>query len=268
MEKASRKIISMPVYSINEGHYLGHVKSLVIDPAEKKLLALVVEQRQWGKEEKIVPFSKVQHLGEDVITIDRTQSLQRRTNIPQILQNMHHPLQIYGVKVLTDMGKTLGKIEEYYVFTQNGSITMLEISNSVFRNRLALKGEDIITIATAAIIVANKISGELVEMERPLAETMLGAKEAATSIGKSAIRAGKKFSQTIANSLNKYKEAQQEEPGEQASPEEIPQQQIIEVMTEKEVVIDTPQAPCPDENEFPAVSSEASDETAEQHDKN
>ena len=209
MEKASRKIISMPVYSINEGHYLGHVKSLVIDAEEKKLIALLVEQRLWGKDEKIVPFTKVQGIGEDVITIDKTLSLERSTNIPRILENLRRQIPVIGIKVMTDKGKTLGKIEEYYINTDNGEIVTLEISGSFFRNRLTLNRKNIITIAEAAIIVATQALSEMDEVETPVTETLSAAKGAATAVVAGTVKISQKISQGISGSINKYKSLQE-----------------------------------------------------------
>ena len=219
MEKASRKIVSMPVYSINEGHYLGHVKSLVIDAEEKKLIALLVEQRLWGKDEKIVPFTKVQGIGEDVITIDKTLSLERSTNIPRILENLRRPIPVIGIKVMTDRGKTLGKIEEYYINTDNGEIVTLEISGSFFRNRLTLGRKNIITIAEAAIIVATQALSEMDEVETPVTETLAAAKGAATAVVAGTVKVSQKISQGITDSINKYKSLQESQAADENTAE-------------------------------------------------
>ncbi|MCL2678461.1 MAG: PRC-barrel domain-containing protein [Clostridiales bacterium] len=201
MEKASRRIISMPVYSINEGQYLGNVKNLVVDPQQKRLIALLVEQRQWGKNEKIIPFAKVKNIGDDAITIDKSAGVERKTNMPQILHYMQQPAAIHGAKVLTDGGKTVGRVEEYYLDTQNGQISHLEVGSSLFRSRLALSAQDVITIAARAIIVAN---GALERAE--VVET--GAGGGARGLLSGAVAASKRISRSLADSINRYKAAQ------------------------------------------------------------
>ena len=204
MEKASRRIISMPVYSINEGQYVGSVKELVMDPRQKCLIALLVEQRPWGKNEKIIPFSKVRNIGDDAITIDKSSCAERKTNMPQILHYLQQPASINGVKVLTDGGKTVGKVEEYYLDTQNGKISHLKIGGSFFGSRLSLSAEDIVTIAARAIIVANRA----LERAEVVESTAGSARGKASSLLSGTIEASRKFSRNLVDSINKYKASQ------------------------------------------------------------
>ncbi|MCL2817828.1 MAG: PRC-barrel domain-containing protein [Clostridiales bacterium] len=204
MEKASRRIISMPVYSISEGQYVGNVKNLVMDPRQKCLIALLVERGSWGRTEKIIPFSKIRNIGDDAITIDKTACVERKTNMPQIMQYVRQPASIHGAKVLTDDGKTIGKVEEYYLDTQNGKISHLKVSGSFFGSRLSLSAEDIVTIAARAIIVANSALERAEVMESAVGS----ARGKASSLLSGTIEASRRFSRNLVDSINKYKAAQ------------------------------------------------------------
>ena len=45
----SKRFEAMPVISLEEGRQIGTVKGLVVDPAARKVAALIIEQKGWFK---------------------------------------------------------------------------------------------------------------------------------------------------------------------------------------------------------------------------
>ena len=87
MNRASKKTLGMPVYSIREGQNLGYVKTLVMDPQEKAVIALIIERRRMTREERIIPFVHIQSIGDDVIVVDKAASAERKANLPHIISH-------------------------------------------------------------------------------------------------------------------------------------------------------------------------------------
>lgn len=156
--KASRKFLSLPIISLQEGQHIGYVKSLIFNPQTKSLAAIVVDKGLF-KDQRIIPYNKVVSVGEDAITIDKCAYVEKSTNIPEILDLMKNKLNVIGTKVITESGKTLGVAEEYYVNPEDGKMTHVEISggkiDGLFNGKAQLKSENLITIGHD-IIVAVK----------------------------------------------------------------------------------------------------------------
>lgn len=182
--KASKDIVGMPVYSIQEGQNLGQVKSLVIDTEKKCLLALVVEKKRLTKEERLLPFAAIKSLGDDVITVERGQALERRGVDPATMRALRRPVQPVGARCFTAGGKTMGKVEEYFVDITDGRIAQLEISEGgLIKGKVLVDGEHIIALAPHTVM----LSDEAAELCRPapagnnLLASMEVAKDKATS---------------------------------------------------------------------------------------
>lgn len=178
MEKPSRKIIAMPVYSIHEGQNLGRIRSLVINPEKKEVLALLVEKRSLVKESKVVFFNHIKSIGENVITLDKSSymQVQKNANFPEALQYMRRPVRIITSKVLTESGKELGKVDEFFIDCVSGKITRLELtgsfSGSLLKDTISLNADYISTIGADVIIVKDAAEEELFIRENNIKQTL------------------------------------------------------------------------------------------------
>lgn len=169
MEKSAKKLIAKPVYSISEGFLMGYVKSIVIDNKEKRVLALIAEKRRMTREEKIIPFTHLQSIGEDAVTINKAAHAEVKPNLPQIIRQMHNPLQVVGARVFSVGGKIIGKVTDFYFDEKTGQISTLEIGEgNLLKDKFLLPGEYIITIAGGTIMVDDMALDKLVGSENPI----------------------------------------------------------------------------------------------------
>jgi uncharacterized protein YrrD len=156
---ASRKVLSLPIFSLQEGQRVGHVRSLVINAKTKSIAALVVDPQGFFQDQRIIPFSRVSSIGEDAITVSSGSQAEKAGNLPNIIEMIKERIMIVGLRVVTDMGKTLGVVEEYYIDTETGDITELEISGGriegFFSGRVRMHAEDIMTFGKDAVVVRH-----------------------------------------------------------------------------------------------------------------
>lgn len=173
--KPSRKFISLPIISLREGQHIGYVKSLILDPVAKSLAAIVVDPKGFFKDQRIIPYSKVVSVGEDAITIDKNNHVEKAANLPDILELLKDKLNVIGTKVVTETGKTLGTAEEYYIDPQNGKITQLEISGGkvegLLNGKAALQADHILTIGHDVIVADKGSESELMIADKGLSDT-------------------------------------------------------------------------------------------------
>lgn len=157
--KPSKKYLSLPIISLQEGQQIGYVKSLILDAGTKALAAIVVDTKGFFKDQRIIPYSKVVSVGEDAITIDTESHVEKTTNLPELLELVKEKLTIIGTKMVTETGKTLGIAEEYYVDPATGKITQIEVSGGKiegFLNGKAWISADYITTIGHDVIITQK----------------------------------------------------------------------------------------------------------------
>ncbi|AHF08879.1 MULTISPECIES: PRC-barrel domain-containing protein [Dehalobacter] len=155
----SKKILSLPIISLKEGQQIGLVRNIVIDPKAKAVAALMVDPKGFFKEQRIIPYNRVVSIGENVITVSTENQAEKATNLPDILELLKEKTAIIGTKVITASGKTLGIIEEFYIDTENGMISSLDISGGkiegLFKGKASLKADDILTIGSDVVVVVK-----------------------------------------------------------------------------------------------------------------
>lgn len=154
--KPSRKYLSLPIISLQEGQQIGYVKSLILNASTKSLAAIVVDTKGFFKDQRIIPYSRVVSVGEDAITIDKESHVEKTSSLPELLDLVKERLTIIGTKMVTETGKTLGIADEYYIDPTTGKITQIEISGGKIEGFLSgkafISAECITTIGHDVII--------------------------------------------------------------------------------------------------------------------
>ncbi|MEL1134834.1 PRC-barrel domain-containing protein [Desulfitobacterium sp. THU1] len=172
--KPSKKFLSLPIVSLSEGQHIGYVKSLVIDSRSKSLAALVIDPKGFFKDQRIIPYAKVVSVGEDAITIDKGVYVEKSASLPEILSLIKEKLTIIGTRVITQSGKTLGVVEEFYVDPETGKITQLEISGGklegLFSGKGLLDADYVLTIGQDAIVAQKGCESNLMVADKGINE--------------------------------------------------------------------------------------------------
>lgn len=147
----------MPVYSVNEGEAIGRVKEVVIDPKDKCLLALAVDKGGWYHDVRVIPAGKINTIGDDIIMVDEKQSAEQPPNLPRIVEYMKNPCNIIGARLISEDGRSFGRVEGFYLAREGGAISRLELSGGIFSwlwaGKISLAASHIITLGTEAVVV-------------------------------------------------------------------------------------------------------------------
>jgi len=173
--KPSRKYLSLPIISLQEGQQIGHVKSLILNADTKALAAIVVDTKGFFKDQRIIPYSKVVSVGEDAITIDKECHVEKTSSLPELLDLVKEKLTIIGTKMVTETGKTLGIADEYYVDPETGKITQIEVSGGKIEGFLSgkawISAEYITTIGHDVIITQKGSENTLTVADKGLSDS-------------------------------------------------------------------------------------------------
>lgn len=211
--RKSRKFISMPIISIEEGQQIGSVRSLVIDPVKMEIAALIIEQRGWFKDQKVIPYHKVHSVGGDAITIEKNTNAEKQTNLPSIVKLIKDKYEIIGDKVVAEGGIVLGYVDEYYVDLPTGKITTLEISgrflDSILQGKASLDIKYIKTIGKEVLIAIDGAENYLQKLEGGLKESVKNITSTTSNLWELTVKKTKALTHSINNTLEKKKNSAQ-----------------------------------------------------------
>ncbi len=124
--KKSVEILGLPVISITEGQELGMSKSLLIDAKNGNIAAITIEDEDWYRGVKLLPYSSVIAIGEDAVTITNSENILTLEDAGDYEAMMDANIKIIGTKAITKSGTIQGKIVEIYV-GDNGQVEKCEI---------------------------------------------------------------------------------------------------------------------------------------------
>ena len=124
--KKSVEIIGLPVISITEGRELGMSKSLLIDAPNGSVAAITIEDEDWYRGVKLLPYSSVIAIGEDAVTITNSENILTLEDAGDYEAMMDANIKIIDTKAITKSGTIQGKVVEIYI-GDNGKIEKCEI---------------------------------------------------------------------------------------------------------------------------------------------
>lgn len=227
----SRKLLSMPIISLEEGFQVGTVRNLVIDPEKMEAAALVMNQRGWLSEQKIVPYAQVRSTGSDAITIDKSASVQKIIKLPELVKLVRLKADPIGAKVVTETGTMIGFVDEYCIEESTGKIVSLEISGkfleNLFTGRALLPSEQIKTIGADIIIVKEGAEQKLEKIDGSLQGTFNSIKQNTCSLWASTKERTMQLSKNLKEKYEKKEPVQAPEAAETAVEVTITKEEIL-----------------------------------------
>jgi len=207
--RKSKQLISLPLISLAEGLQVGSVRGLVVDPVRKTLAALIIEQKGWFKEQKFIPFQKIHSIGNDAITIEKSNGLERSPNLPDIIKLVKEKASIIGARIVAENGTFLGFADEYRLDPLTGNITGLEISgsfiNSTLKGRALLDINHVRTIGREAIITTNEAIENIAKLDSGLQDFVKSINEAGSRWRNIAVQNARNINDKINKRLEKVK---------------------------------------------------------------
>jgi len=162
--RRAREILSMPVYSIAEGKFLGNIDRLFVSTPYRQVPLLRVG-KSLSTWHAFLPFSAIQRLGVDVVLIDAEASLRE-----QMTDRESKELDdsLTGRPVVTQSGERIGQLVGFSVQEETGLITSLrmECDTGLFarltasgKNSIEIPIDSLQALGQDAVIVHNDVKG-------------------------------------------------------------------------------------------------------------
>ena len=126
--KTSAEILGLPVISITEGRELGMSKTLLIDAKNGAVAAITIEDDDWYRGVKLIPFDSVIAVGADAITITNSENILTLEDAVDFENLLDENVRIIGTKAITKAGTIQGSVSEIYI-GDDGKVVQCEISD-------------------------------------------------------------------------------------------------------------------------------------------
>lgn len=127
--KKSVEILGLPVISITEGRELGMSKTLLVDAKNGTIAAITIEDEDWYRGVKLLPYSSVIAIGHDAVTVTNSENILTLEDAGDYEAMLDANIKIIGTKAITKSGTIQGKVVEIYI-GETGKIEKVEIESA------------------------------------------------------------------------------------------------------------------------------------------
>ena len=125
--KKSVEILGLPIISITEGRELGVSKTLLIDAKNGTVAAITIEDADWYRGVKLIPYESVIAIGDDAVTITNSENILTLDAAGDYEALLDENIRIIDTKAITKSGTIQGKVSELYI-GDDGKIEKCEIT--------------------------------------------------------------------------------------------------------------------------------------------
>ena len=150
--KKSVDILGLPVISITEGRELGMSKTLLIDAPNRVVAAITIEDEDWYRGVKLIPYDNVIAVGEDAVTINNSENILTLDAAGDFETLLDDNIRVIGTKAITRSGVIQGTISEVFI-GDDGSIEKCEITapegstTEVTADQVSIFGKEVTVIS-------------------------------------------------------------------------------------------------------------------------
>jgi uncharacterized protein YrrD len=176
--KLSRELSNLPIVSIAEGEEVGIVKDFIIDPMQKAIVAVIIEDQLWFEGAKVIEFTLIHSIGDFAITIENVSDVVSLTSKPELADLIKKRIDMKDVKIITRGGRFVGNVVEYSIDDRTGDILGMELSsdsNLAAPDRNIIPASVVVTIGQKVIIVNDDVEGFLCSSHAEVAGEMAGS---------------------------------------------------------------------------------------------
>ena len=171
--KKSEEILGLPIISITEGRELGMSKTLLINAHEGKVAAITIEDADWYRGVKLIPYESVIAIGDDAVTITNSENILTLEDAGDYETLLDENIRVIGTKAITKTGTIQGKITELFI-GDDGKIEKCEITapdgttSEITNDQISIFGKEVTVID--ANIEKKTVTAAAAEALKPAAK--------------------------------------------------------------------------------------------------
>lgn len=157
MKKIS-DIIGLPAVDLSSGNRVGTIWSVIVNGEKGTVDFFVIDDGMIILGAKVVAASDIQGIGEHALTISRGETFRKITEVEQAVDIFKKNIRIKGSKVLTQKGRLIGEIGEFYIDENSCMIAAMEFLSPDSPDRVRIIHRDqVVTFGENLIVVVEDI---------------------------------------------------------------------------------------------------------------
>ena len=180
--KRTEDIVGLSVFSIIDGRQVGQVKDLVINPEEGKVDYLLVSDGSWYIGARVLPFDKVMGIGDHAVTTESQSNITSIADAARANDLLQRNVELKNSRLLTDKGDIIGKVNEYELDENSGTITRLYFERSEGAGVEELDAEQVLTYG-ADVVVVKYLSVSPEDVASPVENVVEGSSPSPAAAG-------------------------------------------------------------------------------------
>ncbi|HBP65900.1 MAG TPA: photosystem reaction center subunit H [Desulfosporosinus sp.] len=178
--KPTKEIVGLRIISILDGTQVGVVKDLVLNPQEKTLDFVIVDQPTDIFGAKVIAFADLLGLGEFAMTIPNPGVIQDVAQNIEAQRLLKQDTRVLGTKVLTKKGQLIGEVTELLIDEETGQIAVCLFEAQGEMHQVGV--EEVITLGKELLIVEGSPSVPNHQMTETKREIKIQAPDVAVPI--------------------------------------------------------------------------------------
>lgn len=167
--KPTKEIIGLRIISISDGTQVGIVKDIILNPQEKTLDFIIVDQPTDYFGAKVIAFKDLLGVGEFAITISHLGVIQDVAQVIDAQNLLKQDTRVIGTKVLTKKGQLIGEVKEIIINEETGRIAACLFESDGQMKEIG--ANQIITLGKELLIVESDTSAPNLEDQNTREET-------------------------------------------------------------------------------------------------
>ncbi len=172
------RLPNLPILSLQDGRVAGRVERALIDPGQLEVAAFILLEEKSGAEARVILPRDVRQMSVDGILINFADDIIEAAHVVRLASQLEHPYKLIGSKVVSDMQRRLGRVEDYTVNHETLRVQKIYVKRPVLRSPL---GSSLVIDRTQILEVTDR---EIVVREATAIEPALATRTANNFIRK------------------------------------------------------------------------------------
>ena len=208
MRKGS-DIVGKPIVAYATGEKIGRVRDLIFDQERNCLVALLVQERGFMSDARVLPLAAIQSIGLDAAIVNHADQIISAKADVQVAAILDRNNIISGTQIMTVAGQDLGKMVDLYFDETTGAIEGYEVSGGIFAD--AYSGRSFVpavqtlkigkNYAFVPTMVADLMEEQVGGIKAAIQETSEQVQAAAHKAGAQMSAVGRQATTKIANAI-------------------------------------------------------------------
>jgi len=161
MLKQITQVVGSKLMDLETSQTIGEVVDWIINPDEKKIIALVIKQPGLFSSTKVVTTIDIIEYGPGIVVVKNRDTVVKPGEVVRLKKLIKSKYRVIDSRVETESGKILGTIEDLLFETINSAIQKIYIKPGILgmlsRPDIIVDADKIIKIEPTRIIVQNDV---------------------------------------------------------------------------------------------------------------